>query len=385
MTTIIRLNKVDITPQERTRMYGYIDRNEEFLGIHDRIYARGICLGNDIGIISMDLIAINPVWQHAVDENGKGHTVLTATHNHAGPAICHPILNWWDSCSSSEINYVNQIKDKIKNMFLGGYIYSLKTDEVFIGYKEISDICSGRALRRYAVQTVIFASRINGKLVPILISLPCHSTVLGPDNRYISGDLAGYVAGKLEDRYNTVVPIINGAGGDISTRYTRVSRDFDEVARLGSSLSEKMINVIDNEDFSLKISLNDVKYIEKIVEVSIDKRRISETINKDKSSKDESIVVLRRIVNKLPARIYARLGLISFRNFALLFIPFEPTMAIQGMLNDEIKDRKIVVVGYSYDYFGYLATDPDTYEYNMTLVDTNKMLNILKNLLLIGH
>jgi hypothetical protein len=71
-----------------------------------------------------------------------------------------------------------------------------------------------------------------------VFNFACHPTVLGHDNRLISADLFGAAQRSAEMRMGAPCVFVQGAAGDLSTRYTRREQSFAEVERLGGLLAE---------------------------------------------------------------------------------------------------------------------------------------------------
>ncbi|MDR2470762.1 MAG: hypothetical protein LBD09_01465 [Treponema sp.] len=83
--------------------------------------------------------------------------------------------------------------------------------------------------------------RIDRKKI-LLYKLSCHPTVLNGDNLLISADFPGALASRLEDvpdGYDMAV-FVNGAAGDMSTRFTRRESGFAECARYALLISEAL-------------------------------------------------------------------------------------------------------------------------------------------------
>jgi hypothetical protein len=62
--------------------------------------------------------------------------------------------------------------------------------------------------------------------------------VLGANNLLYSRDLFGAAVDRAEARLGASVVLFNGAGADVSTRFTRRAQSQDEVARLGTALGD---------------------------------------------------------------------------------------------------------------------------------------------------
>ena len=76
-----------------------------------------------------------------------------------------------------------------------------------------------------------------------LFNFACHPTVLGHGNRLISADLFGAAQKSAESATGAPCAFVQGAAGDLSTRFTRRKQSFAEVDRLGTLLAEAGVAV----------------------------------------------------------------------------------------------------------------------------------------------
>jgi hypothetical protein len=79
----------------------------------------------------------------------------------------------------------------------------------------------------------------DGAPIAALLHTACHPTVLGAKNQYLSADFPGAARRVFEESAGMPAVFINGAAGDVSTRFTRLSTGFEEVERLGRLLGER--------------------------------------------------------------------------------------------------------------------------------------------------
>jgi hypothetical protein len=88
---------------------------------------------------------------------------------------------------------------------------------------------------------VLATRRSNGSLQAVLVHFACHPTILGAENRLVSADFPGALrreVAELAGRGDApVVLYVNGAAGDVSTRFTRRGQDVTEVERIGKRLA----------------------------------------------------------------------------------------------------------------------------------------------------
>lgn len=88
--------------------------------------------------------------------------------------------------------------------------------------------------------TLLIFENDDKEVVGSICNFSCHPTVLGPQNRFVSPDLAGYLSRKLEDKYQTNTLIMLGAAGDMSNRLYRQGNDQKELERIGDGIISQL-------------------------------------------------------------------------------------------------------------------------------------------------
>jgi hypothetical protein len=87
--------------------------------------------------------------------------------------------------------------------------------------------------------------RRDGSLLCLVMLIPCHPTILGAWNTDVSADLHGGVRRAVRSRLaerdrDATILTVNGAAGDISTRFARRESSLAEVDRLGALIGEQV-------------------------------------------------------------------------------------------------------------------------------------------------
>jgi neutral ceramidase len=248
--------QIDITPPIGTPLEGYAARIQPSIGIHDPLYAGLILLklgDEQVLLISLDQIAISaPVTEKiraAVAETLqlKPEQILVAcTHTHSGPSgyiTRFPMLS--DSTDPFLVDLLtrklagaaNQLSSQLEPVIL-----ELGQDQVFgLGHNrnDINEETQDHEL------LVLVMKSIEGQPQAVWVNYGCHPTILGYDNRLISADFPGAARRALMCQYPDLVWLfMNGASGDISTRFTRRGQDFSEVERSGLLLAGSVLKAI---------------------------------------------------------------------------------------------------------------------------------------------
>jgi neutral ceramidase len=248
--------QIDITPPIGTPLEGYAARIQPSIGIHDPLYAGLILLklgDEQVLLISLDQIAISaPVTEKiraAVAETLqlKPEQILVAcTHTHSGPSgyiTRFPMLS--DSTDPFLVDLLTRKLAGAANQLssqLDAVILELGQDQIFgLGHNrnDINEETQDHEL------LVLVMKSIEGQPQAVWVNYGCHPTILGYDNRLISTDFPGAARRAMMCQYPDLVWLfMNGASGDISTRFTRRGQDFSEVERSGLLLAGSVLKAI---------------------------------------------------------------------------------------------------------------------------------------------
>ncbi len=81
----------------------------------------------------------------------------------------------------------------------------------------------------------------DGRAVAAMQNFNCHSTVVGPQNMFITSDLQGAVRARLADWLGVVPYAFTGASGDLGNRQFRRGNDFAELARVSCGIAAELM------------------------------------------------------------------------------------------------------------------------------------------------
>ncbi len=91
-----------------------------------------------------------------------------------------------------------------------------------------------------------------GQLRGLLLTIDCHPTVLGANNRRASADLPGAVRDQLAEFLSAPaapwVGVATGAAADVSTRHTRRAATFAELRRFGRLVANRVLELADTAE-----------------------------------------------------------------------------------------------------------------------------------------
>ncbi len=245
--------QVDITPAKPVLMSGYEARKTPFTGVHDPLFASALYFsgeGTAVVLITADVIGFRAEFVDEVRAAISARTgippsniMLTAVHNHGGPAIKADE----DEVPSANEEYVKVLKGKLIDLAVEA---SKKGVPFRMGIGK--GACAMNINRRAVFADggvwlgrnpdgpcdhevgVVKLEDMSGATLAVLVNWPCHGTTSGEGNYEITGDWPGAAARTLKKRAgkDIVVAVTAGASGDINPIYGP-GTDFDEIEAVG--------------------------------------------------------------------------------------------------------------------------------------------------------
>ena len=373
-----------ISPAPGVIMAGYGSRTEGAIGTHDELEARALWLdGPDepIGLIVLDLVAADrylteQVRTQAADLIPGSRLVVAATHTHAGPAV---------RSGGGGMVPDRGVDPAVVAAMTEGAVRALALARDSAEPAELAwltrDGPSIGANRRHGgrpdvdVLTVVGFRRPDGGPIAALLHDACHPTVLDATNRWFSPDFPGVARRRFEDLTGMPAIFVNGAAGDISTRYTRTSSTFEEVERLGAALAEAavamergalyapaaMAQILAARVTLETRSLPDVEEARAEVARSVEKlaslKRIGAAAAEQRTTEVALIGArhsLEMAERGLPREVSAEVMAIGLGGHALVTVPGELFTA-SGLEIARGVRAETIVMGYANGYLGYFV------------------------------
>ncbi|MEZ0346188.1 MAG: neutral/alkaline non-lysosomal ceramidase N-terminal domain-containing protein [Infirmifilum sp.] len=403
--------KAIITPEDPKGhiLAGYIRRKGVSLGVHDDIYVKTLILetGEEkVVIASFDLLGIDEhlyEYSHHVAREIMGdETVLlvAGTHTHSAPAtpFQSPLLTFgYRAFSKDYFDYIlesfedavvqaEKSLSPVRLQMTRSKILGVATDREDPS-REIDDIAS-----------LIVMSSTHGERCGFL-HYAVHPTVLGPDNLYISRDLVGYAADYLEKHLGLKTCLfLNGAAGNVSTRFVRRQQSFGEAERLGTLLAEQVAENIpvNSRDWTEAVSLQ-IQQLPVEIRLKAPLRKLEEASQlhieqrpeegRKAEAVAEGVELIQRLAELEDFPTHAR-TVISFLRISDIFqsvwLPFETPSTLSLELR-EAQAIPTLVVSYANGYFAYIAPSHSKgYEKVFELIedeDRKKIFKMIRKLL----
>lgn len=241
-----------ITPPLPVPMGGYGARSGPAEGVHDDLFVRTLVFQDgpssfvlmtaDLLAFSRDLTARVRAAVTAATEIPPERVMVAASHTHAGPTIGGSLfgpppeayLHWLPAALAGSAYQAARRLGPVELAAATGQVSGLGTNR------------TDPALPLDDSARLLAAAAPDGRLQAVLLQYACHPTVLGPEHRLISADWPGAAVGGL-GRFlgpGPWVGFVQGAAGDVSTRFLRRRQDFAEAERLGSLLAAAAVALL---------------------------------------------------------------------------------------------------------------------------------------------
>ena len=255
--------KTDITPPLGTELGGYAGYRP-CQGIHDPLYCKAVILEQDdgrYGLMVLDLLCVDEALYLRIAEAiapfgiAKERLIVCAIHTHASPLGILPEEGPLASINSSIAPKDPAFRDYMQAVVAAtaqACQQAADTLEPFLIRTAQGPMPAVGSERHTGAApsgqlTVLQCKTESGKLLTVY-NFPCHPTVMSAANLQVSADFA---AGIEETLGGDMAVFINGAAGDISTRFTRQESSFTECARMGRIAAEQILSVIQPAVFVL--------------------------------------------------------------------------------------------------------------------------------------
>jgi len=245
--------KMDITPDKPQWLLGYGARQST--GVHDSLFHRIVALDDgrtQFYLVSSDIALFSPAFYDEFCAELKKQTGIertdiwwTATHTHSAPELGPPglakafLAGRYDHDPDWE--YARSVKEKL----IAGIVEArgklaparlsagTTTSNANInrrsrdvdGHISLGLNPDGPVDRQVGLLRL---DRMDGTPIAIVANYAMHGTVLGGQNKLISGDGPGVVAAYVEGKMGAPMLFLNGAAGDVAPIYS----GYDDFKRL---------------------------------------------------------------------------------------------------------------------------------------------------------
>lgn len=227
--------KISIEAPFPTTQCGHSCQTELIYEFKDHLYARATGLKQDdtwIIHLSLDLLAYDLEHKELLEnklrdfyKNDKLILITSTTHTHYANSVrTNDYLDWliptlFEGITSMEYETRNNVSTTYQRVHTNAVGKSRIS-----GYETNNEnLC---LIRFYDDKENFFNIVINN----------CHPTVLFANVPFFSAEYPGYVLKLLEEEYHTNFTFIQGAAGDISSRFVRDGQTYEDMVKLATNL-----------------------------------------------------------------------------------------------------------------------------------------------------
>ena len=227
----------DITPAASMKMAGFDRRKAPAAGKLDALQVSALVLCDEqdgvLVLLGFDLLGLNTALCDAVRTAAAEACGLapeciwvSATHTHSGPTLPYPAQD------AGVAAYIEELLRRAAEAAAEALAAAVPAAAEFADapVRGLTSLRNrGRAGSDFAMPMPVFRLHCGGQPLYFL-RICCHPTVLNEQNLLYSADLVG----RIRTALGADALILNGACGDLSTRFTRRASDIPELERLGA-------------------------------------------------------------------------------------------------------------------------------------------------------
>lgn len=383
-TMRIGFAKTDITPPLGTELAGYAGYRP-CSGVHDPLWCKAVVLeqnGQRYALVVLDLMCVDESLQlhiaRALEQEGiaQQRLIVSAIHTHAAPRGGIPGEGPLARVNGTELQHVDAFRDYMDHVISAArqacahaaqqleafQIRCARGDVPAVGTERHTGGPSGGNL------TVLQVRTDSGKNM-ILYNFPCHPTVLNAANLQVSADFAGTVGAYLDA---DMTMFVNGAAGDVSTRFTRREASFAECERMGALVAAQVKKLLENRAFGAPEPLKGIHTkitlrAREIETVDRAQKRLEETTARwqkalANGADPGTVRILKSYVEGAGVSLgfahsmagihQLHLPVTAFRFCGLDFV------SIPGELFSALQPKDVSVIGYANGYYRYIGGEP---------------------------
>jgi len=372
----ISYSEICINPSMPIKQAGFIQQTKPIYSFHDDLHARILSLKDEnktIHMISCDALGFPYAFQKSIQAALQAESsqpidiVVSCTHTHF-------------SADPEDPRFQSEVETKILNAIHTEQYR--ESDSFGISFQCVPFEGVGKSRISHHDATVLL------QLLTIydhqnpwirLIIHNCHPTIHHGDTPYFTAEYPGYVIARLKELHEGVhFSFLQGAAGDVSTRFTRPSQDYEGVKYLGSKLVDQ-IEEMSSQNVKI-LSFNEIAYDSQFLKLEHELRSIDlSQIRSDISEREKDEIQLGAKVNAYlnahPERLQSAY-MISGVRIGTYHLVFCPSEAFSCYI-DCIDSSRTALVCYSNGYGPYMTGIHDdfiTYEsFTDTLTEQTKM------------
>ncbi len=387
-------------------MAGYSARTSLSTGVHQSLNVRALVAGTNDGRHSICMLSVETVCVdaeftallRAALEQKHGFApdsvMVAATHTHAAPAG----VARFEALGGSETflgKYTPQrvtfLAESCMEAVENAIAYQIPV-RLSAGIGRAENVGKNRRDPSGPNDTEVAFLRavdLSDRPVTLVYSFPCHPTILDAHNTLYSGDLAGVTCSRLEGELGCTVLALTGAGGDLSTRFTRQASTVGELDQLANLLADGLNVPTDADDHdsvasacvSVNLPLKPPPDRDQLTQALADaQRRLAHHPPAERRLIEAEIEGLQVALEAgpRPTELATEVQVLRLGQTLITGLPGELFVEYGLALRERLAPFHVLVAGYTNDYVGYIPTAEATrgYEVESALVteDAGRLL-----------
>lgn len=240
-----------IIPSDPFYLMGYVDeeRNKPALGIEDDPECNTVLLEiehNKILFVVLDVVVISRAVSTMIKTMLHNKYGLETENITIAAIHSHSCANGTSAHGFNEHETNPDYLETICTAISESVAMCLETAQTAVVHYQVDSIQGFYSNRNdinapydNQVKSLIFYD-LHQNCLGTIANIACHSTVLGPKNRYASYDLLGTIRAKMKAQRHAPVLMTMAAAGDISNRQYRQGDDFKELERVAQGIFEQL-------------------------------------------------------------------------------------------------------------------------------------------------
>jgi neutral ceramidase len=374
-------SQVDITPPVGVPLTGFILREGNSEGVHDRLYARvlvlsdGECLAalaicDVLGLDRHFVTSVRASIQEATRIPGR-NVMICSTHTHSGPATM-----FLRDCGDVDRAYLATLRQQLVEASETA-LSNLRDARIGAGYGRVTEGVQNRRIPGNPIDPQLAVLRVEddrGQLMAALLNYACHPTCVWDDNQLISADYPGRVTKAIQRKTGAIVMFATGAAGDVGPS---TARGFTCAEALGSALATEALRVLDDIAVDgrrklavardiLELPLQDIPSAENMERIVTDNRRL--LLMAQEASRPSEAKIHRAMLGwsetilaaltegRVPRSVPAEVQVICLGDIALVGVPGELFAELGLTIKQDSGAGQVFICGYANDNIGYIPT-----------------------------
>jgi neutral ceramidase len=375
--------EIDITPPLPILKIGML-KEITASAIHDPLYARVALFADGdqrIAFIQLDWLSVR--WTTANDIRQRieraygfcgGSIMVSATHNHAGPAVANVGMVARDE------GYVETAVSLVVKVF-GSALENLQEAHIGFGHVNEFEVAYNRRLimrdgtaRCHALfsdpdalcfegpvdpEVAVIAARTpDGRLLGCMVNFACHPTHLG-DGTEISAGIPGALAAKMRERGCPVTLFLNGACGNTHTLNPMTGTN-PGAHEAGQRLADDALEALEGMSFEKQFGLGAAQARIDLRYRSLTDAEVHGTARGAQRFIDSAIYdhLMPGLVERVKARATqpAEIQAFAIGNVRFVAVPAEYFVEFGLQIKEDTFPRHTLVVSCANGMVGYLPT-----------------------------